>query len=86
MDLSSVSKIRTLSKQRYRKKREMMEMKTPEEMKKQFEQLTAQRETQKRQQRINDLIQTIKAAQLIGAEDKVFKRQLHQILIPSKAQ
>ena len=82
-DLFTIGKIRSLSKKQNRIRRNKFESKFEKEsFTDQLQEKHKRDEAKNRQNKINDLIQDIKALQLIGATEKaeVKKRELNDIL------
>ena len=80
LSLTTISKIRSLSKQRRRTKRLLTEQKENVDLKV----YQNERLKKEQQEKINDLIQTIKAMELIGGNTDALKSQLKKLLFPTK--
>ena len=81
MDLYTIGKIRSLSKKQRRIRRDKFENKFEKEsFIDQLQEKHKRDEEKNRQDRINDLIQDIKALQMIGADASIKKRELNDIL------
>ena len=85
LDLYTIGKIRSLSKKQRRIRRDKFENKFEKEsFIDQLSEKHKREEEKNRQDRINDLIQDIKALQMIGADDSIKKQELNQILKSKK--
>ena len=81
MDLYTISKIRSLSKQRRRQRREKMDVKFAEKtFEEQMKEQAEKDKTQQHKKKIDGLIETIKALQIIGADTSSLRQQLRQEL------
>ena len=81
MDLYTISKIRTLSKQRRRERREKMDAKFAEKtFEEQMKEQAEKDEKEQQQKKINALFETIKALQIIGADTTDARNQLKEAL------
>ena len=81
MDLYTISKIRTLSKQRRRERREKMDVKFAEKtFEEQMKEQAEKDEKEQLQKKINALIETIKALQIVGADTTDARNQLKEAL------
>ena len=81
MDLYTISKIRTLSKQRRRERREKMDAKFAEKtFEEQMKEQAEKDEKEQLQKKISALIETIKALQIIGADTTDARNQLKEAL------
>ena len=81
LDWFTISKIRSLSKKRRREKRMKTEDKfTVHSFDEQYNELKAKHEAAAKQAKIRDLIETIKAKQIIGDDVTDMKMQLAALL------
>ena len=81
LDLYTIGKIRSLSKKQRRMRRDKFENKFEKEsFRDQLSEKHKRDEEKNRQARINDLIQDIKALQMIGADVSIKKKELNDIL------
>ena len=81
MDLFTISTIRSLSKKQRRMRREKFESKFEKEsFTSQIEKQQIKDKEKARKDKINELIQDIKALQLIGADTSTKKKQLNELL------
>ena len=84
MDLYTVSKIRSLSKKRRRAHIEKMETKfVDKNYVQQMQELNATNEKLAQKRQIDDLIQTMKALQMVGADTSTVRKKLDSLLRPN---
>ena len=85
LDLYTIGKIRSLSKKQRRLRKDKFENKFEKEsFTDQLLEKHEKDEMQKRQNKINDLLQDIVALQIIGADDSVKKREGTQSVLERK--
>ena len=81
VDIFTIAKIRSLSKQRKRLKRLLTESKQSYSE----EDVARQRAEIEKRRKADDLIQTIKAMELVGGDTKWLKLRLREVLISTKS-
>ena len=80
-DLFTISTIRSLSKKQRRMRREKFNNKFENQsFTDQLHEQQAKQAAKERQDKINDLLQDIKALQIIGADTSTKKKQLNELL------
>ena len=81
MDLYTISKIRSLSKQRRRARREKMDVKFSDKTyEEQMKELAEKNNKKEQKKQIADKIQTIKAMEIIGADTTELRSQLREMI------